>query len=397
MQDVSSSSSDGRLHVLQVGPLYVNHVRRWSERAAALGWRVSVAGHVREGRGLIDFGDAPERIEVIPPRVWEGGRAGTVRWLAAIEAELEPDLVQAHWLPTWGLYGCEAGRRPVVVTPWGSDVYLADGERREAGDRALAQADAVIARSPHMRRELLRRGAAPERLRDVDLGVDLDLFRPAGAGERGRLREQLGLEDGPVVLSFRAGTELYNLDVVVDAFRQVRSSHPEATLVLLTGGAPLSEGLRASLAGLGAGDRVVVVAEPHERVASHMRGATVGVSIPGSDGSPSSVWEALGCGLPLVLSDLPQVRERVDEAAARFVDPRSGPVATALAEILDDATGRDRMARAAREWAERSAGIPQQLPRLDSLYQELVGEAAVRSPAGRSEPSPAAAPPSSPS
>lgn len=375
----------------------MNHVRRWSERAAALGWRVSVAGHVREGRGLIDFGEAPERVEVIPPRVWDAGPGEAVGWLAGLEAELKPDLVQGHWLPTWGLHACEAGARPVVVTPWGSDVYLAEGESRAAGDRALARADAVIARSPHMRRELLARGAAPERLRDVDLGVDLELFRPAGARERTRLREQLGLGAGPVILSFRAGTELYHLDVVVDAFREIRASHSEATLVLLTGGAPLAEGLRASLARLGAGDRVIVVAEPHERVASYMRAATVGVSVPGSDGSPSSVWEALGCGLPLVLSDLPQVRERVGEAAARYVDPRSGPVAAALGEILGDASGRAEMARAAREWAERSAGIADQLRRLGGLYGELAGASAVRRPAGRSGPSPAAAPPSSPS
>lgn len=398
MSVMSSSAPDADLHVLQVGPLYVNHVRRWSERAAALGCKVSVAGHVREGRGLVDLGGAG-RVEVAPEGLWELGSSRQVAWLRDVIDRLQPDLVQAHWLPTWAYLAGHAGGRPLVVTPWGSDIYLATGVDRSRADRAMSSADAVIARSAHMEREILARGVAAERVHRVDLGVDLERFRPASSPERTRLRRDLGLGDGPVVLSFRAGTPIYNLDAVLDAFATLSVRFPDATLVLLAGNAPLARDLRRSILGLQGSDRVLTLAVPHSRMDAYMRAATVGVSIPDSDGSPNSVWEGLACGLPLVLSDLPQVRERVGDAGpARFVEPRAGPLAAALDDIVADPAERERMAQAGRHWALHNADREDQVERLGLLYDRLLGKpAAVTHPAVRSVPSQATDPSSSPS
>jgi glycosyltransferase involved in cell wall biosynthesis len=399
MSELSSSAVDQGPHVLQVGPLYVNHLRRWSERAAMLGCRVSVAGHVREGRALTDFGGIPENLEVAPEAVWESGPEERTAWLREVVQRLRPDLVQAHWLPTWGVHAADAAARPLAVTPWGSDLYRAEGEERECAERALAAADAVLARSPHMRAELQARGVPAERVHDVDLGVDLERFHPATDSERTQLRRELGLGEGPVVLSFRAGTALYNLDAVLEAFGAVGERHPDAALVMLTGSAPLAPAVRDSLLALRGDDRVLTLSAPHERVPDYMRAATVGVSIPDSDGSPSSVWEALACGLPLVLSDLAQVRDRVGGGgAARFVERAPAPVAAELDALLCDDEARSRMAAASREWAVAHVGSERQAERLGDLYGSLLGApAGLRRPGARSVPSPAAAPPSSPS
>jgi hypothetical protein len=175
------------MRVLQVGPLYVNHVRRWAERARALGWSVDVAGHHRGGRARRDFSAVADRVEVAPEDLPERGTAAQVAWLSEVAERLEPDLVQAHWLPRWGHVATLACRQAVIVTGWGSDVYLSAGRERQRGDRALRGADCVLARSAHMRRAMLARGADPGRTRVVDLGVDLQRFRPAADAERARV------------------------------------------------------------------------------------------------------------------------------------------------------------------------------------------------------------------
>jgi glycosyltransferase involved in cell wall biosynthesis len=130
-----------------------------------------------------------------------------------------------------------------------------------------------------------------------------------------------------------------------------------------------------------------------------MRAADVGVSIPSSDGSPSSVWEALACGLPLVLSDLPQLREVVgDGGPARFVEPQSVQVADALGVVLSDPAARERMAHAGRDWALRHGDRDDQIERLGLLYDRVLGGAVpVTRRGARTAPSRAAFPPSSPS
>jgi glycosyltransferase involved in cell wall biosynthesis len=360
---MATGSASG-LRVLQLGPLYNNHLRRWSAHATALGCQVTAAGHVRRGRRPADFRGVADAVEVSPDAV---DLRRQRLWLIELIERIEPDLIQAHWLPRWGYLACAVECRPTILTPWGSDVYLAAGDERRHADRALATADRVLARSPHMRSELLARGVGAERLAEIDLGVDLDRFTPAAPHERAALRRQLGLPSGPVVLSLRAPTPLYNLPVLIRAFELVLARRPDATLVMLHGDLPLPVELAAGL-----GDAVRTIrAVPHARIERYIRAATVGVSIPSSDGSPSSVWEALACGLPMVLSDLPQLASRLGQnAGVELVAPGPEAVANAIVDLIGARHGS--AAQAGRAWAVAHADEREQIARLGELYAATV-------------------------
>ena len=361
------------LRVLQLGPLYSNHVRRWAEHAAAVDCTVYAAGHLRPGWPCLDFSGVADAVEVAPEELYEAGADAHVSWLRSVMDRLEPDLVQAHYLTRWPYVAALARRRPLVVTPWGWELYATAGRDRRRAEHALRQADVVISRSSHMRRELLARGVPADRIEPADLGVDLEDFSPA--------REPADPEP-PVILSFRGSppsTELYNLDLVLEAFRVVRRRVPGATLVLVHGGAPLTERAQALLDEM-AGDGVVHVSEkvPRIEMADYMRAATVGVSVPVSDGSPSSVWEALATGLPLVLSDLPQVVERIgDSGGAVFVEQRAEAIAAALIDVLEDAGRRAQMASSARAGAEANVDERREIDRLGAIYARVASDVEV--------------------
>jgi glycosyltransferase involved in cell wall biosynthesis len=366
------------MRVLQLGPLYNNHLRRWSSHARALGATVCAAGHVRRGRRPVDLAGLAEPVEVLPDRLLDRPPDDHRAWLEDVLELTRPDLVHAHWLPRWAYLAAVVGGPPVLASPWGSDVYLAAGEHRARADRALAAAAEVIARSAHMERELVARGVEAGRIHRVDLGVDLGRFRPASQSTKARLRAELGLPpDCPVILSFRAGTALYNLDVVLQAFARVRSFRPRATLVLARGDGRLAPRAREMLRSL-EGVRDAGHVDPRE-MPSYLGAADAAISIPRSDGSPSSVWEALACGLPVVLSDLPQVAERVGGCeAVRLVPPRAEPVAAALLELLE---GGSRLARAAHAWAETHFDERDQVGRLALAYRALTAPKSARAPA----------------
>jgi glycosyltransferase involved in cell wall biosynthesis len=371
-ESISAGRHDPSLRVLQVGPLYTNHLRRWSGHARALGCTVWAAGHLRPGRQPVDLDDLVERVDVAPPELYQSDMAYHATWLRGVIGDVRPDVVQAHWLPRWGCCATHSGHPGVVVTPWGSDVYRGTPAERARAEQALTGASAVLARSPHMLRELLDRGADPRRTHRVDLGVDLEQFRPPRSGERERLRARLGLPDGPVVLSFRAGAALYHLDMVLDAFALLRARVADAALVVAHGPS-LSDPLRARLGGLGPADGVHVAGDvPHSDMPRYLRAATVGVSIPGSDGSPNSVWEALACGLPVVLSDLPQLAERVGgSGAAVLVERRAHAVARALHDVVVHPARQARMAQAARAWSVANSDQREQVARLGAVYDAV--------------------------
>ena len=108
---------------------------------------------------------------------------------------------------------------------------------------------------------------------------------------------------------------------------------------------------------------------PHSEMADYMCVARRSVSVPRSDGSPNSVWEALATGLPLVLSKLRQLEERIGaDGGALFVEPQVEAIAAALVDVLEKPERRRRMAADARTWAESNVDERRQAARLEAIY-----------------------------
>ena len=126
----------------------------------------------------------------------------------------------------------------------------------------------------------------------VNWGVDLEAFELPTDAERAALKDELGLGPGPVILSPRGLKDIYNPDVVVRAFERVREAVPDAQLVLKHSGVEelLKPGWRDA-----PGVKVVGHVEADEMI-DLFRAAEVTVSIPRSDSSPRSVWEAMAAG-----------------------------------------------------------------------------------------------------
>jgi glycosyltransferase involved in cell wall biosynthesis/SAM-dependent methyltransferase len=363
------------MRILLLGPVNTPHVEHLALAVRDRGHDVHVAGYAEAG---LPPSPLPER--GIPTELMAAPR---IPWLRRLLARVRPDVVHAHWLPM-ATTARLAGARPLVATAWGSDVYLASRLHRLANRWIVRRAERVLADSEALLRSLRDLGAPPERSLLVNWGVDVERFRPADAQERRLLRARLGLDDGPLILHTRSLTKLYNPDVVLAAFAQVGREHPAAQLVLKHIGTeppdlgPLPPRAR------------IVGHLPYDDLVAYYRAADAFVSIPATDSSPRSAWEALACGVPTVLSDLPWVHELIrDGVHALVVDPRPEPVAAALGRALDDDALRDRLAGEGRRLVERERSEQHELSRLEAIYAAVASEGARR----RSRPAVPAAPP----
>jgi len=138
-----------------------------------------------------------------------------------------------------------------------------------------------------------------------------------------------------------------NLENMLVAFREVLQRQP-ATLVVCGEGYQRPEVERwVRETGLAAHVRLLGYL-PEQQLWRWMKRADVFVSVSFYEGMPNAVQEAMACGCPVVVSDIPEHREFLDEANARLAPPRApGLIAAALCEVLaDPAAARVRAERA---------------------------------------------------
>jgi len=226
-------------------------------------------------------------------------------------------------------------------------------------EQVVAEADALIASTDEEARDLVELyGAAPDRVRTVAPGVDLDLFTP---GDRAAARARLGLDTtGPLVLFAGRVQPLKGPDVLVQALAVLRASgRPVPTLAVLGGpsGRPTAVRELVALAAASGVSEHVIVRPPVPRavLVDWYRAADL-VAMPSRSESFGLVAaEAQASGTPVLAAGVGGLRSVVaDGISGRLVtghDPETW--AEAIAELLADDAARAVMEHGARTHAQQ--------------------------------------------
>ncbi len=259
---------------------------------------------------------------------------------------------------------------------WGSDL-LRDAERngfyRWATRFVLSRADAFVGDCETVAQKAQSLGFPREKMAIFPWGVDLTRFSP---GPDDGLRARWGWQDAFVIIHTRSWEPLYGVDVVARAFVQAARQEPRLRLLLLGGGSQ-SALLKRILQEGGVLDRVQFVGQVSQTQLSRFyRAADLYVSASHSDGSSVSLMEALACGLPVAVSDIPSNQEWVRQGTEGWLFPDGD--ADALARILVTAARTPReqlqtLGRAARQRAEERANWSHNFRRLLVAYQLALG------------------------
>jgi len=359
---VKPAESTRPLRLLYLGPYNSPHLE---DLALAMLER----GHVVRAAGEVWGGGLPP--SSLPER---GVPVGTMTFPYVLSfrrllREFKPDLVHAHWMP-FSTLAMLAGARPLVAQAWGSDVYLAGRRHRFELRMALRRTAVAMADSADLLERLKEFGPKSLPTMLVNWGVDLEAVRVPTDVERAALKAELGLGPGPVILSPRGLKDIYNPDVVVHAFARVRAAVPDAQLVLKHSGVDELLNPRWREA---PGVKVVGHVEADEMI-DLFRAVEVTVSIPRSDSSPRSVWEAMAAGSATVLSDLPWAHELIEGGRhALLVNPTEEAVAAAIARLLADGALRASITAEARALVEHRRDRNVELGRVEVCYRDLAG------------------------
>ncbi|HEU5213380.1 MAG TPA: glycosyltransferase family 4 protein [Gaiellaceae bacterium] len=355
-----------RLRVLVAGWLNSPHVVSWAAGVAEAGHEVHLVGRPTPQWPPVKPGATVHVLRSDGLPLVRSLRMSTD--LARVAATVEPDLVHAHWLPEFGWMAAREHLAPLICSAWGSDVFGVSGLGRRRSLRALRAADVVLADSEDLARATRALGGPAVRVEVARWGLDLDRYSP---GEPRAARRSLGLpEDEPLVLSVRGFGQIYNPLVLVEAIALLRRP---ARLVFKHPGGQVPDEVERAIERLGLRDRVTVIGNlDADRMPDVYRAASIVVSLASTDSSPRSVWEALACGRPVVVSDLAWARDELaPPGAAELVAIEPAAVAEAIARTLDDGAGARTMAEQGRALALANLDPSTCAARIDALYREI--------------------------
>ena len=346
----------------------VIHTRRWVEHFRARGHEVA----------LWSLEPGPAALDARPlPRLPLPGFLRYPLAAGALRAQLErfrPDLVDAHFVPNYGLLGAVAGRGPLAVTAWGSDllVAVANPLQRARVRFVLARAGLVLADSDNLGAAARRFCPRPERIRVVPWGIDLERFR-----DRGERTPRL-------LLSTRMHEPVYDIPTLLRAAQPVLERHADAFLAI-TGEGTLTPELRTIARELlpAARHRFLGRLDP-DSLAGWLARADVYLSASRSDSTSLSLLEAMASGAIPVVSAIDGNREWVaDGDGARLF--AVGDVEDA-ARALERALGEPEWARAARarnrRVVEARADWNANMAEVESLFEALAAGRALPEPSG---------------
>lgn len=276
-----------------------------------------------------------------------------------VAARFRPDIVNAHFIPNYGLIASLLGRRPWVLSTWGSDV-MTDPDKSSfhmwRTRRVLSGAAYVTSDAGVMTERLAALGVPREHILTFPYGVDTECFHPASSPPDG----------GPRLVSNRKLEPVYSVSTVIDAFAAVREAFPGATLTV-AGDGSRRKALMARAAASPAGSAVTFVGGiDHDRMPALLREGHIYVSASLSDTTSVSLLEAMASGLFPVVSDIPANREWITQGENGILFPVNEPQALARAVIdaWQDPPLRDRarqanlkLIRARGRWSESMRAV----------------------------------------
>ncbi|HWP82261.1 MAG TPA: glycosyltransferase family 4 protein [Bacteroidota bacterium] len=201
----------------------------------------------------------------------------------------------------------------------------------------------IAAVSESTKKELIESGFSNEQIAVVPNAVDHGVYRP-GSGDNA----------GEVLIGHFGRLKKYkSVDHLLMAFRQISDRIPDAKL-LIVGEGDARRGLEELSQKLGISSRVDFRGfVPEKEKVELLQQCSVVVNCSIKEGWGLTVLEANSCGVPVVASDVPGLRDSVVNGRTGLLYPYGDidQLKNRILQVIEDKTLRNELAHHALEWA----------------------------------------------
>lgn len=307
-----------RLKICYIADANSIHTERWLRYFVSQGHKVHlipVGDYNNERIPGVIYHNLEIKFKVIP-KIQAIERVIKVKRLVK---KISPDIIHGHFVIGGGRLAYLSGFRPLVVTAWGSDIYLYPKQpfiNKMLTRRTLQNADLITTDSNDLENEVIKLGASRGKSYIIQFGVDIKLFHPTY--DTNTLKKELKIRNNEkIILSPRMITPIYNIDNIVKAFKLLQRDFSNLRLILKSYVERDKEYriyIEKLAKRLGLEARIIFIGQVNYSTMPKLYNLSdVVVSIPTTDGTPVSVLEAMACGCNIVATNIPSLQEWIKD------------------------------------------------------------------------------------
>jgi glycosyltransferase involved in cell wall biosynthesis len=279
-------------------------------------------------------------------------------------SQINPDVLHAYYATSYGFIGACCNVKPFILSCIGSDIMINSrkiGVYRSITKYALKKASFITSVSKSIKERIIQLGIDPNKIQILTFGIDPQEFFPP-------LQERRDFS----LLSLRRLEPIYNIDTIIKGFSFLKEEGFKGRLVIV-GGGPEENRLKKLSKDLKLSDGIHFVGMvPHHEVAEYLRASQIYLSMSLSDGSSTSLLEAMACGTFPIVSDIPANREWIVDGDNGFlISPFD---ARQLAQRIMDALNNSSFVKTASkknvEIIQKRGQLKENLGEMALLYQK---------------------------
>jgi glycosyltransferase involved in cell wall biosynthesis len=329
---------------------------------------VQLEGNARQ----VESRSVPENVHQV---IWKGGRE-PFKWsnlpklaldFRRVVKEIKPDIIHAGPIQTCAFIAMLSGFRPILTMSWGFDLMddVHKNKWMEQVTRYVLRRSTFFISDANVTRDMaVKYGMNPDKTVVFPWGIDLEHFRPSTINRQ-----------PPTFTLFcnRSWETRYGVDILARAFVKVARQKENVDLILLGDGSQVHN-LRNILQNGGVFERVTFGGQISQmELPRWYHKADLYISPSHVDGSSVSLMEALGCGLPCLVSDIPANKEWIveDENGWLFRDGDADHLAEKILAAIDQREKLPALGASARRTAESRADWKKNSAVLMNIYKTV--------------------------
>lgn len=260
------------------------------------------------------------------------------------QLDFMPDVIYCHFLTSMiGYVNAKPDSKiPIVLASGESGGWIKEIKAHYSDktfNKYLSKIAGIIAVSPQLKDEWVSFGFPESKIIVEPNGADLNLFKPGNKTEL-RIKHHIP-PDKKILLFVGQFNERKGVKRIEEALDYVNDD----CLAIFLGKGSLE---------LNHSKILLAKAVPHETVSEFMALADVFVMPTLSEGSSNVIVEAMASGLPIVSSDIPEIKVQCTNDFSILVNPRSvSEIAGALNKILENDELRKNMSKNALTYSKK--------------------------------------------